>query len=185
MRLVRGFDRPPRASVQRRPVPGITRGGFGYGLVCEQICAGALRPVLAGRGNQEFPGRVQVMRIPSCLKHSPTENQVHVPWFADSEAYPQIHLGPHRTLTRSLLRRTLGSRDQGNRYRPAKPGDRIGIAHRAGCFVGQFGVDSPFEEPGTFSVPGQLDVRRSAPDPSFAWNYGHGSAVLGMGQGWR
>ena len=34
----------------------------------------------------------------------------------------------------------LGGRDKGNRDRTAKPGDRIGFAHRIGCFLGQLRV---------------------------------------------
>jgi hypothetical protein len=67
-------------------------------------------------------------------------DQVHVPWFANTETDPQVHLGAYSALAHSLLRRPLGSRDQGYRDRAAKPGNGIGISHSVGCLVGQLGV---------------------------------------------
>ena len=62
-----------------RPVPGIARGGFGDGLVGEQVGACPFGFVVAGRGDEELHGRVEVMGIPSGPQHSLPQDQVHVP----------------------------------------------------------------------------------------------------------
>jgi hypothetical protein len=38
------------------------------------------------------------------------------------------------------LGRPLGRGDEGHRNRAAKPGDRVSVAHRVGCLVGEFRV---------------------------------------------
>jgi hypothetical protein len=101
-------------------VIGRARGGSGDDLVGEQVGAGPVGLVVARRGDEEFPGRVEIMGIPSGLEHSLPKDQVYVPGLADAEAYPQVYLGPHRAGTHGLLRRPLGSRDKPNGERAAR-----------------------------------------------------------------
>lgn len=91
-------------------------------------------------GDEEFSRRVKVVGIPSGPEHSLPQDQVHVPWLADPEAYQQIHLRAHRALAHGLLRGPLSSRDKSYRHCAAKPRDGIGVAHPGGGLVGQFGV---------------------------------------------
>jgi len=139
-RPARGTDRTPGFRVQTRAAADVMRGGSGGDLVGEQVGACPPGRVVAGCGDQEFPGRVEVVGIPSGPEHSLPQDQVDVAWLADPEAYPQVHLRAHRAGAHGLLRGTLGRGDKGHRDRPAKPRDGIGIAHRTGGLVGQLGV---------------------------------------------
>src|ERR1700722_14585982 len=98
-------------------MPGIMRGGFGDDLVGEQISAGPLRPIVPGRGDEEFTRRIEVVRIPSGPQHSLPEDQVDVPRFADTEADPQIHLRANGALAHRLLRWPLCRGDKSYRDR--------------------------------------------------------------------
>src|SRR5208337_5695439 len=115
---------------------GIVRGGFGDDLVGKQVGACPFGVIVARCGDEEFSWSVEVVGIPSGPEHSLPQDQVYVPWLADPEAYPQIHLRAHRALAHGLLRGPLSSRDKSYRHRAAKPGDGIGVAHRVGASDG-------------------------------------------------
>ena len=104
--------------------------------VGKQVGASAFRPIVAGCGDEEFPGRVEVMGIPSGPEHSLPEDKVDVPRLADAETYPQIHLGTYRALAHGLLGRPLGRGYQGDGDGASQPRDGIGVAHRILRVVG-------------------------------------------------
>jgi|HubBroStandDraft_3_1064219.scaffolds.fasta_scaffold12856_3 hypothetical protein len=92
----------------------LMRGGGGDDFVGKQVGACPLRPVVAGCGDEEFSGRIEVMGIPSGAEHALYEDRVDAPGLADAETYPQVHPGTYCALAHGLLRRPLGGRDKGN-----------------------------------------------------------------------
>ena len=54
------------------------------------------------------------MGVPAGPEHSLAQDQVDVPWLADSETDPQVHLRPYRASAHGLLRRPQSRCDQGD-----------------------------------------------------------------------
>ena len=114
--------------------------GAGHVVIGDEVRAGAPGRGVLGCGDQELAGRVERVRVPPRGEHALSEDQVHVSPLADAEADPRVHLRAHRALPHRLLGWPLGRGDEGYRDRAAQARDGVGVAHRVGCLVGEFGV---------------------------------------------